>query len=213
MVNYRIFINMQIDKNFVVYEHYTPDTNELFYVGEGRPTRPYSTRNRNRYWKFKIQKHNGFVVKIVKNNITKQEAEELEKKLILEYKNNNIKLTNLCDGTMFGSHWLSGKPKEMHPMFGKKNPNPKLSDWNKIHKGPLSPTYGLKRPDLSERNKSGLFKRFTKKIICIETNIVYNSIRDANISLNKPLKSTEISKHLNGDRKHAFGFQWKYFDN
>jgi len=211
MVIYPIFIDM-IDKNFVVYEHYTPDTNELFYVGEGRPDRPYSTRNRNRYWKYKVKKHNGFVVKIVKENISKLDAESLEKNLILEYKNNDIALTNLCDGPMFENHWLIGKPKELHPLFGKKHPNPKLSEWNKIHCGELSPVYGKKRPDLSERNKSGQFKRFTRKVICIETDIIYDSIKDATISMNRNPKSAEISKHLGGNRKHAFGYHWKYCD-
>jgi len=211
MVNYLIFIIM-VDKNFVVYEHYTPDTNELFYVGEGRPDRPYSTRNRNRYWKFKVKKHNGFVVKIVKENISKEDAESLEKKIILEYKNNDVKLTNLCDGPMFENHWLIGKPKELHPLFGKKRPNPKLSEWNKIHCGELSPVYGKKRPDLSERNKSGQFKRFTRKVICVETGIIYNSIREATIAMNRNPKSVEINKHLGGDRKHAFGYHWEYYD-
>lgn len=199
-----------MDKNFVVYEHYTPDTNELFYVGEGRPTRPYSSRSRNRYWKFKVEKHNGFVVKIKQKDLTKVEAENLEKKLIKEYKNQGIKLTNLCEGTMFGSHWLAGKPKEMHPLFGQKRPNPVLAEWNKIHCGELSPTFGIKRPDLSERNKSGDFKRFTKKIICIETNIIYDSIKKATIAMGKKPTCNEINKHLKGDRKHAFGFHWKY---
>ena len=111
---------MEKDINFVVYEHYTSDTNELFYIGEGRPDRPYSHRHRNRYWKFKVNKHGGFTVKIVAENITKVCAEKLEKELIKEYKDKGIELTNLCDGTIFGTHWLIGKPKEIHPMYGKK---------------------------------------------------------------------------------------------
>ena len=98
-----------------------------------------------------------------------------------------------------------------NPMYGKKHPNPKLSEWNKQHSGELSPTYGIKRPDLSERNKSGLFKRYTRKIICVETGIIYNSIKEATISLGKSPTSAEINKHLNGSRKHAFGFHWEYY--
>jgi hypothetical protein len=200
-----------MDKNFVVYEHYTPDTNELFYVGEGRPNRPYSSNSRNRHWKSKVKKHNGFVVKIIRNNLTKQESESIEKELIVSYRNNNIKLTNYCEGPMFCNHWLTNQPKEVHPMYGKKRPNPKLSEWNKSHNGELSPTYGMKRPDLSERNKSGLFKRYTRKVLCIETGIIFNSIKEATISLGKSPKSAEINKHLNGSRKHAFGYHWQYY--
>jgi hypothetical protein len=212
MVSFPIFINME-DKKFVVYEHYTPDTNELFYVGEGRPDRPFSTRNRNRYWKFKVKKHNGFVVKIVKDDITKEDAEKLEEFLISEYRKKNFELTNMCDGTMFGTHWLVGKPKELHPFFGKKHPNPKLAEWNKLHCGELSPVYGIKRPDLSERNKSGQFKRFTRKVICIETGVIYDSIKLATIAMGKNPNCTSINKHLGGNRKHAFGYQWAYYEN
>lgn len=200
------------DLNFVVYEHYTSDTNELFYIGEGRPERAYSSKHRNRYWKFKVAKHGGFNVKIIKTNITKKSAEKIEKDLILEYKKNGVSLTNLCEGPMFGNHWLVGKPKELHPMYGKKRPNPKLAEWNKNHSGKMSPVYGKKRPDLSERNKSGQFKRFTRKIICVETGVVYNSIKEATIALNRDPKSAEINKHLGGQRKHAFGYHWEYFD-
>lgn len=209
MVNFHIFIVM--DKNFVVYEHYTPDTNELFYVGEGRPNRPYSSNSRNRYWKFKVKKHNGFVVKIIKDNLTKIDAETLEKELIILHKKNGIVLTNFCEGPMFGNNWLTNQSKEVHPMYGKRRPNPKLSEWNKLHSGELSPTYGIKRPDLSERNKSGQFKRYTRKIICVETGQIFNSIKEATSSLGKSPTSAEINKHLNGSRKHAFGFHWEYY--
>jgi hypothetical protein len=203
---------MEKDINFVVYEHYTSDTNELFYIGEGRPDRPYSHRNRNRYWKFKVNKHGGFTVKIVAENITKIDAEKLEKQLIKEYKDKGIELTNLCDGTIFGTHWLIGKPKEIHPMYGKKRKNPILSEWNKQHRGEFSPVYGKKRPDLSERNKSGNFKRFSRKIMCVETGIIYNSIKEATISMGKDEKCKSINKHLSGYRKYAFGYHWIYID-
>ena len=197
-----------MDTNFVVYEHYTPDTNEIFYVGEGRPDRPYSTRNRNRFWKFKVKKHNGFVVKIIHTNIEKTKAEELEKELILYYKKNGITLTNLCDGTMFDSHWLIGKPKEIHPMFGSSRTNPKLAEWNKIHCGDKSPVYGLKRPDLSERNKNGNFKRFTRKIKCVELDIDFNSIKEAKTFFNG---NSNINRALS-ENKTAFGYHWVYIN-
>ncbi len=194
-----------MDKQFVVYEHYTPDTKELFYVGEGRPNRAYSSNSRNRFWKFKVKKHGGFVVKIIADSITKIEAETLEKELILKYKESGIQLTNLCDGPMFGNHWLVGKPKELHPMFGKPHPNPKLAKWNTEHSGELSPTFGKKRPDLIHRNKNGNFKRYTTKLRCIELDIIFESMKSAKKYFNG---NSNINRAIETGGK-AFGYHWE----
>ena len=197
------------DKNFVVYEHYTQDTNELFYVGEGRPERAKSKRFRNRYWNFKVNKHGGFTIKIVHKDITKKEAEQIEKELIAEYRSENIELTNMCESTFTGdTHWLVNKPKELHPMFGTKRPeqSERMKEYNETHKGETHPKYGTKNEALAERNKTGSFNRFSKKIYCIELDKTFNSLKEAKIflggnpNLNRGLKSGSLVK----------GYHWKY---
>ena len=169
--------------------------NELFYVGEGRPNRAYSSSSRNIYWKEMVKKHNGFVVKIVEKNITKLCAGEIETKLIKYYRDSGFKLTNVCSGPLLISS--VGMPNE------------RLSEWNRIHCGELSPTFGIKRPDLTERNKSGNFKRFVRSVICVETGEIYNSIKEVKKAFNKLTTNTEINKHLGGYRKRAYGYTWK----
>lgn len=198
--------------NFVVYAHYTEDTNELFYIGEGRPKRAYSTANRNKHWKHKINKHGSYVVRILRSNLTKEEAQKIEKELIIFfYDVPSVNLVNICKGSMFESHWLLNVDKTKHPMYGKQRPDSskRITDWNKSHSGVNSPVYGLKRPDLVERNKKANFKRITKKVRCIETNVVYNSLKEVNELFSKP-KSTTLVKHLKGLRKKAFGYTWEY---
>jgi hypothetical protein len=165
--------------DFVVYKHYTADEHVLFYIGEGRPSRANDIKYRNRYWNHVVAKH-GFYSKIVYNGLTKDNSEELETRLIKIYKRSKsvkCKLTNLCDGPMFKHHWLANAPKEIHPMYGKKHPNPKLAQWNREHSGENSPTYGLKRPDLAGRNRLSDFTRSTKKVQCIETGQIFDSCK------------------------------------
>ena len=198
--------------NFVVYSHYTEDTNELFYIGEGKDKRPYLTTNRNRWWNFKVKKHGSFIVRILRSNLTKMEAQKLEKELILFFDDvPSINLVNICKGPMFESHWLLNTDKTNHPMYGKKRPDSskRITEWNKQHSGKNSPVYGLKRPDLIERNKSGNFIRFTKKVRCIETNIEYDSLKEVNEFYSKPT-SSDLVKHLKGRKKQAFGYTWEY---
>jgi hypothetical protein len=105
--------------NFVVYAHYS--NNKLFYIGEGRPNRAYNKTNRNGFWKRIYNKSTDFKVVILKSNLTKQEALHYEKLLIEIYKK-PCKLTNICLGSIFESHWMLNVDKTQHPFYGKKRP-------------------------------------------------------------------------------------------
>jgi len=190
--------------DFVVYAHYKQDNNELFYIGEGTVKRAYSKHSRSKYWKNTVKKHNGFITKILYENLTKEMAEYIETNLIKFYKEIGYHIVNFCIGPAFKNHWLLNSPKERHPMFGKKMPeqSKRIIEWNKLHSGVKSPTYGLKRPDLTERNKLGLN---CKKIICIETNEVFDSIKKASEKYGRI--SQKALKFGNKSR----GFHWEYF--
>jgi hypothetical protein len=67
---------------YYVYKHLTADTGELFYIGKGKYKRAYDTScGRNRKWKNIVNKH-GFVVEFIKENLTEEEALNLEKEEI-----------------------------------------------------------------------------------------------------------------------------------
>jgi hypothetical protein len=181
--------------DFVVYIHYTLKTNLPFYVGEGKLRRSTTNCGRNIYWQRVYEKY-GKRVEIVKTGLTKKDAQILESKIIRELTEQGHKLTNIIECSF--------------SVLPENRKNPRLSEWNKLHKGELSPTYGLKRPDLVERNKNGNFSRYKRKVQCIETGQIFDSIRDANIFNGKDIKNSHITQQIKGGRKTALGYTWKY---
>lgn len=114
----------------IVYEHYRKDTNEIFYVGIGKTiARSKSKSNRNRHW-LSIVKNYGYEIKVTHQNITWEEACEIEVIKIKEYGRRDLEsgpLVNLTDG---GEGILNLTPKSKkilseskkgvkNPQFGK----------------------------------------------------------------------------------------------
>jgi hypothetical protein len=85
-----------------VYLHKTKDEGTPFYIGissveSKKYHRANSDRGRNQYWKNVVNK-NGYEIEILKEGITFDEAKELEKQYIKEYKDRGYKLVNMTEG-------------------------------------------------------------------------------------------------------------------
>jgi hypothetical protein len=84
----------------IVYKHIRKDTNEIFYIGIGNNLRrAYTKKSRNCYWKNIAQ--NGFMVEIIYENLTWEEACDVEKNLIKLYGRKDLGtgiLVNMTDG-------------------------------------------------------------------------------------------------------------------
>lgn len=52
-------------------------------------------------------------------------------------------------------------------------------------------------------------KRFAKKVLCVETKIVYDSLTEAKVAVNLKTHS-HICQCCNGERKTAGGYHWEY---
>ncbi len=96
-------------KNYYVYIHVRLDLNEVFYVGMSAINNEgliYSRAYRSAFEKRKTAWHNyarvcPYTVKIVKENLTKEEAFMLEIKLVKKYGRKDLgtgTLINQCDG-------------------------------------------------------------------------------------------------------------------
>ena len=69
-------------KEYYVYAHLNPESKEIFYIGIGFDNRAWNLKaGRNRFWHNYVNKY-GCDVKILKNNLTREEAGEIEKDLI-----------------------------------------------------------------------------------------------------------------------------------
>jgi hypothetical protein len=81
---------------YYVYKHIRLKDGSTFYIGKGKSDRMYSADGRNVYWKRIVEKDGGFTAKLVKENLTNEEALDLEKKLIAEIGIDN--LANMTEG-------------------------------------------------------------------------------------------------------------------
>jgi hypothetical protein len=85
----------------IVYQHRRLDTNEIFYIGIGKTiARSKSKKSRNRYWHHIVDKV-GYDIEILHNNITWDDACELEMTYIKQYGRQDLGtgiLVNMTDG-------------------------------------------------------------------------------------------------------------------
>jgi hypothetical protein len=81
---------------FYVYIHRKGTNGDPFYVGKGKGNRAWTTRYRNPKWNAVFKKH-GLVVEIIVDNLSEQDAFELERQTIAKLKL-AYDLSNLTDG-------------------------------------------------------------------------------------------------------------------
>lgn len=83
--------------DFYVYLHIKETDNKVFYVGKGTGYRAWRFDTRNNFWKRTREKY-GCKVEILFDNLTSDEALQLEKDAIQELRYFGHPLTNLTDG-------------------------------------------------------------------------------------------------------------------
>lgn len=143
-------------KKCYVYEHWRLDKDECFYVGFGSTSRrAHSKHDRNKYWKNIVKKleKNGstFEVKIVKDNLTKEEAFHLEIERIAFWRNAGIKIVNMTNG---GEGNIGG----VSPNKGKKASIETRRKLSESHKGKISPKKGIPLSDEQKIKMSNSLK-------------------------------------------------------
>ena len=154
-------------RTFYVYEHWRTDTNQCFYVGKGFKRRAWDfKRNRNLHHKNIVSKvlRNGFRVDviIVEQFTSEEEAFFLEMKLIQNYADNGVGLSNQTKGGDGMSGWkpsqktldkwseiftgegnpMYGKLGSNHPSFGYRHTQEHREKMSKKFSGSLNPMFG-----------------------------------------------------------------------
>jgi hypothetical protein len=171
------------------------DTNEIFYVGMGSNKRATSLNNRNELWK-RIVNKTEYVVEIVSENLTWEDACELECLLIKEYGRLDDKTGKLCNFTNGGDGSVgivrSQKTRKL------------LSDALKNRKFSNDTIVKMKK---AKENKYYLDDNpNSKKVINIETGEIFNTLKEAASSINMNYGSFKWSI------RKAKKFNFKYYN-
>ena len=193
----------------VVYQHTRLDTNEIFYIGIGKTEkRAYNTTNhRNNYWKNIINKTE-YKIEILFNDLTWNESCQIEKYLIKYYGRKDLGLGTLVNLTNGGDGTLGHVKRNIKPITDEARK--RMSDAQKrngISKEQRDKmNSGFK--NMSEESKLSMSKtQFKpKKVINIETNEIYNSVKEVSKLFN--ISYSLLKNHLSGKTKNATKFQY-----
>ena len=155
---------------YYVYFHKNPITNEIFYVGKGCGSRAYIKDNRGKHYLNYVKKYGNPIIEIVKDNISNEEAIELEKRLINDIGRSELQKGNLVNSTDGGEAGVSGmvhsidaKIKMSESKKGKPS-NSKGKKWNDASREKMRISMlGSKRGTYKERKDKG--KTFSNEII------------------------------------------------
>jgi hypothetical protein len=193
-------------QDFVVYCHKRPTDGEIFYVGKGTAYRAKRSDSRNNYWNNIVEKHGGFDIEIVAENLTEVEALGFEVVLIKGLRDAGAKLCNLTDGGEGVSgfnHSLASRERMRTTNAGKTKRGHRLTE---EHKKKLS-LAKLGKP-ASKLNVVASAKGRWKAVVCVDTGIEYASVKEA--SKITGVNPDSISSVCRGKRQTAGNMRWKF---
>ena len=146
---------MEEQKEFYVYRWYYKDTNVTFHIGKGKGQRyKEKIKSRNQYFKNIINKEqNNVTSEILFNNLTEQEAWNLEKQLIKKYKAKGECVTNFHEGGCGRNTGNYNNPER----------SKKISEAAKKRIGILNPMYGKHHTEATKQKlrEANLGKKLT----------------------------------------------------
>lgn len=186
----------------IVYRHRRPDTKKVFYVGIGsREDRAYTNHGRSGLWNNIVNKA-GYEVEILRRDLLKKEAVELEKFLIQEY---DGELCNFTEGGEVGALGYKHTPEAIE----------------KISKASKSRIYPPKSKETKEKlRQSRLGSKWAENQYSVHNKPVIQCTKEGQIikewksaeEAGKTLKinSGNICSCRNGKRKSAGGYVWKH---
>ena len=197
----------ELQMKYYTYAHYTADTKELFYIGKGTTSkdfpfkRAFSEGGRNYLWKHKVKKHSGFLCEILASWKTEKEAFEHEIFLISVFAGKLVNLT-------LGGEGCSGR---------KQSEEEKTKRANSIRGLKRTPLTLKRMSEAQKKNKVAKdtlinnIKLQKKQVLCIDTEIIYNSISDAGREMNIAFQN--ISKVCKKQRPKAGGYKWEFVND
>lgn len=196
---------------YYVYGHYRLDTNTLFYVGKGTGNRINSKKSRNKHWKRITEKH-GYFTFYFCNEMTEQEAWDLEKAIILDLKPE----TNYAVGGSGGNTFLKLTKEQIKEIMTKRMyvkstasygfKNKKHSEETKLKIKEKRALQVISKKTTEQRLSMSLNSVRNKKVIDTETLKIFENISTA-ADFYKIKKNT-LKNYLNGNRKNTTNLRY-----
>lgn len=181
------------NEKYCLYLHIRKSDNVVFYIGIGNIKRPYIKNTRSNFWKNEVKKHD-YEIKILTTNLTWENAQESEIRLIKLYGRRDLNFGNLVNLTDGGD----GSPGVIQTKISNLKRSASLKGKNS---GENNPMYG-KNPYLNKIHYR------SKKVINIETFQIYNSIKEVSKITN--INKSTLLRWLNNQKKNKSIF--KYFE-
>ena len=197
-----------MNKQYIIYK-YTSPSNKI-YIGQTKQNLKKRARNGQgykhcSYFYNAIQKYNwqNFKCEILKENLTLEEANFWEQYFINFYHSNLKNFGyNITNGG--NNHVMSEQAKKKISLNMKEN-NP-MKDPNIAQKVAQK----RKGQKLSQQAKQNISNGHKKKVLCIQTNIIYESREAAAIAIGR--SPSGIGRAINGEQKTCGSFHWRYLD-
>lgn len=208
---------------FTVYKHTSPSGKVYIGITGRKPTKRFDNGKgyaHSPYFSAAIKKYGwpAFKTEILFSGLTQQEAENMEVKLIAEYKSNDRQYGYNCDAGGRGPHKISDetRAKMSERMKGDRNPS-------RIYGSPIK---GKKHTDETKRKMSIAASarvgrvvsdatrlklrqsQITKPVIDLDTGTIYPGIHEA--AEKTGLSATKICAVCKGRRKKTGGKRWAY---
>ena len=218
---------------YIVYQHRRLDNNIIFYIGIGKDkNRAHNKSSRSKPWKDMIKNHM-YIVEIIHEGITKQEAILIEIDLIKKYGRRDLgtgELVNMTDGGEQHSGFSGDLLKRIHTTKAHDKVRLKTNNFDhlKTKESRIKAANNRNYNDISKKRsmkmdyskvlkilnstesivKRGMSKRIPILQYDIKGNLIkeWGSVTEATNELN----INNIQACCKGRRKTAGGFKWEY---
>ena len=207
---------------YYIYIHKKQSNNNIFYVGKGKGKRAWVKKGRNYYWNNVVNKY-GYIVEIIKSNLSEEEA-FIQEKFYIDYYKPCCNFTKGGEGISGYKFSIESLRKKSKSALGNKNKLGKTSIGSGLHfkKGLESPFLGRKHnkyskikiskskigKSLTTQHKLNISKSRSIPIECIETGEKFSNSLIAEKIMN--ISQRMILEVCKGTRPKAKNFTFKY---
>ena len=206
-----------------VYAHKNPSTKEIFYIGIGYKNRCFKfTSGRNKDYLIYVKTHGEPIVDILYNNITREEARDLEIKLISEYGRIGFECNGILVNKSLGGEYSNYGTKHSEETRLKISQNTKgkkrhsdeqKEKWSLERKGrKVTHNPNLIKSDKGRPKPEGFGKCRHRKVLQFDLDGKFIKEWDSFKDIFEELKirNAAIWSNIKGNTHQCGGFTWKY---